>query len=377
MLDVEQEKRIIKVLLINTVATDRNGITGVLFNYLRNMKSDAFQLDLLSLNNPNQSYICEVKNRGGEVYVLPRLDGIIRYMKELISLIKRNKYQVVHIHGNSHTVILELVSAWIAGCKIRIVHSHNTTCSIPLIHRILTPIFNLFYTHGIACGKEAGYWMFGRKPFTVFNNGVNTDIFAFNKRTRDLYRQELGVQEENILVGHVGLFNEQKNHSFLIKVFRELYNKDRRYRLLLIGDGELRPMIAELVNELGLKNAVCFTGSIPNVADYLNAIDLILMPSLYEGLPLALVEQQANGLKCIVSDAISKEADKTGNMLFLSLNNPAEKWAKTVLNLNTVSRDDASKQSIEKIKRVGYCIQNEARRLEDYYMGAYKKTYKK
>ena len=363
----------IKVLLINTVETDRNGITGVLFNYLRNINSNEIQFDLLSINTPNQSYICEVNNKGGNVYVIPRMDGAIKYLVELVSLIKRYHYEIVHIHGNSHSVILELIAAWIAGCKIRIVHSHNTTCSFPLIHRILTPVFNMLYTHGVACGKEAGEWMFGGKPFTVFNNGVNTEVFAFKQRTRDLYRKELGIQEDKKLVGHVGLFNEQKNHSFIIKVFKEIYLNDNRYRLLLIGDGELRPTITELVDELGLNNVVYFTGSISNVSDYLNAIDVILMPSLYEGLPLALVEQQANGLKCIVSDAIPKEVDKTGSIIFLSLNNSAVMWANMVLKFKVDSRNDISKKNIEIIKEAGYCIQSEAKRLEDFYWGAYEK----
>lgn len=358
----------IKVLVINTVPTSKNGITNVIMNYLGAMDTNGLTIDYLSLNKPDKMFIEMVKSKGGRLYVLPRsIKIIISYLISLIKLVKKNSYKIVHIHGNSHTVILELIAAWLAGCKIRIVHSHNTTCSCPMIHTLLTPIFNKLYTHGLACGKDAGYWMYGRKPFVVFNNGVNTELFAFNQSIREIYRKELRLHEENVLVGHVGLFNEQKNHHFLVRVFNELYLKDNRYRLLLIGDGELRPMIIDMVFELGLNNVVYFLGNISNVSDYLNAIDVILMPSLYEGLPLALIEQQVNGLKCIVSDSISKETDKTGNILFLSLNASAEKWAEVVIKNNTSSREYSSKKCTELIKKAGYCIQTEAKRLEIFY----------
>ena len=177
------------------------------------------------------------------------------------------------------------------------------------------------------------------------------------------------------VVGHVGSMIEAKNHKFILEVFKELYQRDRSVRLLLIGDGSLRPEIEAEIAYQGLKSAVTMTGNINNVDEYLNAMDLVLMPSLFEGLPLTLIEQQANGLKCLVADTITREADKTKSLTFLSLNAPVSSWADTILEIlgeDNCDRLDHSHSNIKKIEDCGYSIQEGARKLNAYYLNAAK-----
>ena len=326
--------------------------------------------DYLSINEPEISYREEIERLGGKMFVLPRLDmSVVSYWNALMMLIKRNGYDAVHVHGNSHTVVLELSAARLAGCKVRIVHSHNTTCLNPLLHKILFPVFNLLYTHALACGEEAGNWMFGSRTYMVINNGVDTQKFSFDIEKRKSIRHHLCVSDREILIGNVGhFFGMVKNQSFVVNVFNELLKKSDRYKLCLVGDGPQRKDIEQQVGENGLLEKVIFTGNINNVDEYLSAIDLILMPSLYEGLPLTLVEQQANGLQCFVSDTITREADKTGSLTFISLEKNAETWAKIILSTkDSLTRAERSKAAIESIKIAGYDIKSQAKVLEGFY----------
>lgn len=363
-----------KVLLINSVPTDKNGITNVMFNYLRGMDTEGMTIDFLSINDPEQMYVKAVEEKGGKLYVLPRLNGTFAYWNGLRKLIKTNKYDAVHVHGNSHTLAIEMSAAWAAGCKVRIVHSHNTTCKYVKVHKLLTIPFNMLYTHGLACGEEAGKWMFGKKPFTVLNNGVDTKKYAYRPSVREEMRKQ-NKWEECKVVGHVGSMIEAKNHKFILEVFKEIYQRDHSVRLLLIGDGPLRPEIEAEIAYQGLKSAVTMTGNINNVDEYLNAMDLVLMPSLFEGLPLTLIEQQANGLKCVVADTITREADKTKSLSFLSLDTPASVWADTILDILKSENDGRLVRSYSNIKKIadcGYSIQEEARKLNAYYLNAAK-----
>ena len=366
-----------KVLVINTVPTEKNGITNVIFNYLGAASNHAIQMDVLMINDAEQNYKTQVVKYGGKPIVIKRsAKNIVSYFSKIVQVIRNNKYDAVHIHGNSHTMVLELLAAKIGGCKVRITHSHNTTCNCLVLHKLLTPLFNSLYTHGLACGKEAGIWQYGNRPFTIINNGIDTNRFVFNHDVRITIRQKLGLTDEQILIGNVGHFwGKVKNQSFIVDVFSELVKRDNNYHLVLIGDGAMRPEIEKKVDSLGLNDKVTFTGNINNVSDYLNAIDLIVMPSLFEGLPLTLVEQQANGLQCIVSDTITKEVDKTGNLCFVSLNASISEWVQSIENCNCKQgREQRSKKAVNDIAKEGYSIQTEAMQLVGFYKSVCKNS---
>lgn len=355
-----------KILVINTVPTDKNGITNVIFNYLKAMGNDV-AFDYVAINNPDAFYVNFLEEKGAALYSLKRRN-VLGYIGALCKIIKKNKYDAIHVHGNSHTVVLELLAAKLAGCKVRIIHAHSTGCNSVALHKLLAGLFDCLCTDRLACGESAGKFMFGLKPFEIINNGVDVEKFSFDNKAREVYRIKLALTETDILIGHVGYFMPVKNQSFLVDVFAELVKNDSRYHLVLIGDGAMRTEIEQKVASLGLTNKVTFTGNIDNVSEFLNAIDLVVMPSLYEGLPLTLVEQQANGLQCVVSDTITTEADKTGNLSFLSLHDPISDWVHAIESSNCMhNREQRSKDAVIAIENAGYSIQAEAKKLVEYY----------
>ena len=355
-----------KILVINTVPTDKNGITNVIFNYLNAMGNDV-AFDYVAVNNPDVFYVNFLEEKGAALYSLKR-KNVLGYIWSLCKIIKQNKYDAIHVHGNSHTVVLELLAAKLAGCKVRIIHAHSTGCNSVALHKILTGLFDSLCTDRLACGEDAGKFMFATKPFKIINNGVDVEKFLFDNNLRGALRTKLALTDNDILVGHVGYFMPVKNQSFLVDVFAELARNDSRYQLVLIGDGAMRAEIEQKVASLGLSNKVMFTGNIDNVSEYLNAIDIIVMPSLYEGLPLTLVEQQANGLQCVVSNTITAEADKTGNLCFLSLQASISDWVHAIENSHCIqNRELRSKKAIVAIEKAGYSIRKEAKKIVEHY----------
>lgn len=359
-----------KILMVNTVATEKNGITNVIMNIVSNINDEGVKVDLISINKPATLYYDILEQHGGKIFVLNRSrKKILMYVQELKRIIKKESYDVIHVHGNSHTVILELLAAKLAGCTVRIAHAHNTTCRSHLSHLLFTPFFNFLCTHRLACGQDAGRFMHGRHEFVVVNNGVDTKRFSFCPEARQKIRVQYGVQDK-IVIGHVGMFNVAKNQLFLLEVLKSLLSRNEQYCLMLLGEGERLQAVEHKAIQLGIRDSVFFVGGTDNVPEYLSAMDFIMMPSLFEGLPLTLIEEQASGLICLVSDRIAKEADKTGNLLFLPLENGPEAWVETVEKLNlTTCRINNSKVAIQKIKACGYSIENEAQKLKQYYVG--------
>lgn len=361
-----------KILMINTVPTEKNGVTNVIFNLHRGLDKSDMRIDLLSINQPDSSYISRIEASGGRVYELHRsIARSARYIWELARLIRQNGYRIVHAHGNSATLALEMLAAWLGGCKVRIAHCHNTICKYIAVHRLLLPLFGASCSHRLACGMDAGRWLYGNKPFTVINNGIDTETFRFSEEDRQQLRSTLHIPPQRKLIGHVGLFNEAKNQRFLVDILEQLLQTGGDWGLLLVGEGELRRSVEQHVSEQGLEDHVIFAGTTDAVAEHLSACDLLCMPSLYEGLPLTLIEAQANGLCCVISENITREADKTGNVRFLSLDSGAAFWAESIRRLEVSGdRNEASCSAVEKIKHSGYAIDIEAEKLKDYYLRA-------
>ena len=358
-----------RILMVNTVFTEKNGITNVIMNLVSSITDNNIHFDLLSINEPNQEYRDIIQSRGGKVYVVERrIRHAFKYMMQLKKIIQKNQYDIVHIHANSRLCVLDLMGTMIGGCKVRIVHSHNSTCIYKRIHMLLLPLFELLCTDCLACGKEAGKWMFGNTDFNIIPNGIFLEKSAFDANARQIIRSKYNM-ENKIVLGNLAGFVKQKNQSFLIDILCELLKTSNRYILLLMGDGATKHRIIEKIDAMGLNDAVVFTGVVDPVAPYLSACDLFIMPSLYEGFPLALVEAQTNGLNCIVSNTITKDIDLTGNLSFLSLNESLEHWANEC-RLRTISCQAHFEKSLSAITRIsdlGYDIQITAKRLATHY----------
>ena len=221
--------------------------------------------------------------------------------------------------------------------KVRIAHSHSTTNKKEHLRNFIKNILRLFSkkyaTHYFACSELAGRWLFGDKTFnkgevTVINNAIELEKYKFNEQTRDSLRAKYGLTNQ-FVIGHIGRFMSQKNHTFLIDIFYEVVKRQHNSKLLLIGDGPLYDEIVNKVHTLNLDDKVVFTGVKQNAYDYYNAMDVFVLPSLYEGLPVVGVEAQANGLPIVTSDTVTRDLNIAGGVDYLSLGETASFWAKT------------------------------------------------
>ena len=358
-----------KILQIPTGGLFSDGIFSCILEYMNAMDKTDLDIQVLATNNPDKSIVEQIENTGFKVIFIPYIKkNIFKYFLNLYMYILKEKIDIVHVHGSSAIMSVELIAARLAGCKVRIAHSHNTTCENQTIDRILRPLFKISYTNAFACGKDAGKWMFGNKKFRIIPNGRNLRKYEFNSEKRTECRKLLGIQEDSLVIGHVGRFNRQKNHKYVISIFNEIYKKNRNSYLVLVGTGQNLVEIKNLVISLDLEKNVIFTGAIENVSDYLSSFDVMVLPSLYEGLPLVVIEWQIAGLPCIVSDTVTKECAITSLVSFESINKEPKQWANRILNIKLANRTDNKDIIFHKIKATGYDIDNAAKSLKNLYI---------
>jgi len=350
------------ILIVKTNPFAPEGITGVILNLYRWMDKKDVHIDAVAPGRAAKVYRDVFAQNGGRIYRIDRsLSHPFRYIRQLKKRIRQGNYDIVHIHGNSRTMALDLLAAKLAGCQVRIVHGHSTDCTYKLVHRLLTPLFFALYTKGFACGEQAGKFLFGKRPFTVIANGIDTKAYAFNSVKRQSVRRELGLEDKTVFCS-VGKLSAGKNHGFLLRVFQDLAAQRKDVHLLLVGDGELRRALQEQAEEL----PVTFVGLTDHVADYLSASDAFVMPSLFEGFPLSAMEAQANGLRCFLADTITDEVDVTGNMQYLPLEEVA--WVEALsLHGQLSNRIHQSLDAKEAMLAKGYDNAHLGAKLKQYY----------
>lgn len=358
-----------RVLIINTVRFRLNGITSVIMNYYRNMDKQDVQTDFVVINEISREYRRELETDGCHIYQLTRKINPLAYMIDLFRLMRRNRYDVVHIHGNSAMMLFDVLPAKLAGVPVRIVHSHNTTCSHMKLHKLLLPVFRKCYNYGFACGQEAGNWLFGDGPFVELKNGIDLSAYRYDESVRKEYREK--IQAGNCMViGHIGNFIEQKNHTFLLDWYAELAGNNDDYLLLMISDGALLEQMKEKAQRLGLENKVLFLGKTTEVSAYLQAMDAFVLPSLHEGLPVVLIEAQAAGVPCYVSDQVTQQSDLTRSVTFLPIAD-ASVWARRLAeeapDWKTCDRQQKCAEWQQMIAAEGYDVTRNAGRLKSLY----------
>jgi len=356
-----------KILIVNTNGLNFEGITNSIVSYLGKIDRSDMEIDFVLVNrNFHPEMLKIIKEMGCNIHVLPsRMKDTFRYFLDLRCLIQKNRYDIIHAHGNSATLALEMWAAKLAGCKVRVAHSRNTCTSYPRLDQLLRPFFNMSYTHGFACGIDAGKWLFDN-DFRVIPNGKDFSKFAYNSGTRIEYRTKLNLTDK-IVIGHAGNFNHQKNHEYLIKIFKELVCENEHYVLYLMGEGSLRPQIEKTVEEYEIGEHVVFTGSISNMGDMLQAMDIMVLPSRFEGLPNVVVEWQIACLPCVISDVITKECKLTELISYMSLQEEPSAWADRIRSLKIVDREKIKDSILEQIRVAGYDIEENARRLKEIY----------
>ena len=346
-------------------------------NYYRNIDKDKIQFHFLCDEDSTNIPYEEIEKMGGKVIIIPPYQRLFEYQKELYRIFKENKYKIVHSHISTLSVF-PLRIAKKAGVPIRIAHSHSTSNKKEwkrnLIKNILRPFSKLYANQFFACSELSGRWLFGEKAFKnnsikIINNAIDLEKFKFNKEKRNEIRKKLKIDENIILIGHIGRFVTQKNHEFLIDVFNEIIKKRKQEnfdsKLILIGQGNLKENIIEKIKYLGLQDYVIFTGQTTNVSDYYNAMDIFVLPSLYEGLPVVGIEAQANGLLCEFSTDMTKETKVLNTTKFISLKETAKKWAEIILE---DYKNFKRKNSFDEMTKKNFNIKEEAKKLEKYYI---------
>lgn len=358
-----------KILHIPTGGLFSDGILSCILEYMTAMNKSNMDIRVLATNNAQKDIVQKVEKSGCKVVSIPyRKESIIKYAWKLYRYILKEKIDIVHVHGSSAIMSIELLAAKLAGCKVRIAHSHNTTCENKKADKLLRPIFNRVYTNSLACGIEAGKWLFGQNDFKIISNSRNLRKYQYDIEKRENYRESLGVSKDTLVIGHVGRFNAQKNHKYLISIFNEIYKKNKNTKLILVGMGETWNQTKELVKKFGLENNVIFTGIIDNVSDYLSAFDIMLLPSLYEGLPLVVIEWQIACLPCIVSDTVTKECKITELVKFESIDKEPIVWADDVMDIVLQDRDKIREDIWKDVRQARYDVNVEAEKLRELYI---------
>lgn len=334
-----------KILLIASRPLANDGLTKIEMDVLRTNK-DWYEFEVACCFGFDNIYGDELKKRSISCHTLPNKKSPISYMKAIYKLVRNKKYDAVYIHGNSAMMFLEAIPSKVAGTKV-ITHCHNTKSNYPLIHYIMKPIFNLFVDKKIGCSSLASKWAYCGKNIITIPNGIETKKFEFDETVRKEIRNELEWNDKKI-IGHIGRFNRQKNHSKLIGIFSEMNKMDKNTRLLLIGDGELRSKIEKEISIKGLDKSVKILGFTDRPQDYMQAMDIMIMPSLFEGLCLVAVEAQANGLPVLIDCFFSPETSVTEQAEAIDLSLPNVDWARKGIELIDKGRIDVSDQVREK-----------------------------
>ena len=350
-----------RICYVNTTPTGRNGITGVAFGYIKELSGKpGCVIDYVAINDADADYREIIESAGGRFYVFRRLSRPLSYLFKLKKAL--TGCDILHIHGNSATMLLELLAARMAHVPVRISHGHATGCSFKLLDKLCRPLFYRLTTHRLACGEKAGQWLYGEQSFSVFRNGLRADGFSFSGSLREEVRKEYGIEGGRVLL-NIANFDPPKNHPFLLRVFKKVLETEPDAVLLLAGGGDARAELEGRCRELGLENNVRFLGSVSATRPLLCAADLFLLPSLREGVPVTVLEAQCCSLPCFISDAVSPEAVFTDAVTMLPLEEEA--WAAAIAGFTPAERAEAP-VSIP----AGYDISAEAERLYTFYTEA-------
>lgn len=321
------------------------GVESVIMNYYRHLDRSKVQFDFICDEDSTRIPYDEIKKLGGRVFLVPKYQNLPKYLKALEKLFKENQYRIVHSNINTLSVF-PLYAAKKVGVPIRISHSHSTSnpkeWKRNLIKNILRPFSKRYATDYFACSELAGRYLFGNKAFDqgevkIIHNAIDIEKFKFDEVARKKLRKEFGIKDSTVVIGHVGRFVQQKNHTFLVDVFNEYYKKNPDSKLLLVGSGPLEDKIKKKVERLSLDNSVLFLGQRDDINKLYSVMDVFCLPSLYEGLPVVGVEAQAAGLPCVFSDKITNDTVITKDTTLSKLE--LKKWLIILNNIELESRN--------------------------------------
>ena len=350
------------------------GVEAVVMNYYRHIDRDKIQFDFICDDDSTRIPTEEIEKLGGKVILIPPYQKVFKYHKTLKKVLQEGQYKIVHSHINALSVF-SLWAAKSAGVSVRIAHSHSTSnkkeWKKTLLKNILRPFSKVFATDYFCCSELAGRWLFGNKTYDqgkvyLLNNAIDVDKFKYDEKIRKEKRKELKIKDKDLVIGHIGRFVQQKNHSFLIDIFNEVHKQNKNTVLLLAGEGPLKEEIENKVKELGLEKNVMFLGQRNDANELYQAMDLFLFPSLYEGLGMVLIEAQCAGLPCVASTEVPRIAKVSMGVSFISLDENLGRWKSICLDL--IIKKNVRNTVLNSLKIENYDIKNESIKLQEKYL---------
>lgn len=359
-------------ILQYTGTMNMGGAETLLMNLYRNMNRNKYEFHFVTHSKKKCYYYDEIIKLGGKIIYIdhPTIKNFKKYSQDFKKIIKNNgPYNAIHSHVQLFNGIV-LREAKRNEIPNIISHAHlNGDYSRKTIKRIIYKNFSKYLinnsaTYRISCSNDSGKYLYGNREFKLLNNAI--DINKFKYEYSNTLIEELGLKKDNKIITHIGSFKEAKNHNFIIEVFRELVNKDNRYELVLVGKGNLEEIIKKKVIEYGIEKKVHFLGLRDDIPQILKSTDIFFMPSILEGLPVVLVEAQAAGVSCVISNTIPKECDMGLNLInFLSLNENIETWVDLIIN--TKKNYSSFHERKNKILKCGYDLEKNIKFLEELY----------
>lgn len=356
---------------------NRGGAENAIMNYYRNIDREKVQFDFLLTSEDKGDFEDEITSLGGQIFKVPliTLYNPFPYIKAVRSFFESHpEYKIVHSHTSSKSVI----PLWIAKkcmIPIRCCHSHSSRTKNDLhgkIRNILKPFLKYVATDLLACGEQAAIWLYGKHflnspKVKIFKNVIETINFKYNEETRKIYRNKFGIEGDSLLLGHTARFGKEKNHPFDIEILSEIKNMGIKTKLMLVGDNitEEAKFVKQKIEYMELQNDVIFTGVVNNVYDYEQAMDVFLLPSFFEGLPLSIIEAQVSGLPCFTSkDRVSYECSVTDLVHYIPLEAGARAWAEEIVKACKGTRRDRW----DEVAAAGYDAKTSAKQLQDFYL---------
>ena len=358
----------VRVLQVVTIM-NRAGLETMLMNYYRTIDRTKVQFDFLVHRPEKGDYDDEIKQLGGRIYRFNpiTIKSMPGYKKKMVKLLKNHpEYRVVHSHLDALSA-LPLAAAKKAKVPLRIAHSHvngfDIDFKLPMRYFMKTLISSQA-THLAACSEEAGRFMFGNyRDITIIRNAIDIKKFSFNKITRKRVRSELGI-DNDFVIGHVGRFTKPKNHQFIIKLFAEIIQNIPNAKLILVGTGETQDNIQLLARQLRIEEHILFLGLRSDIPSVLHAMDIFVLPSLYEGFGIVAIEAQASGLACLISDKVPPEIRQSESCELLSLSD-SHLWTNKIID----AHKRISNRKAMNVQLNEYEIRNASKTLQEIYSG--------
>lgn len=350
------------------------GKKNLIMEYYRNIDKTKIQFDFICDGDSNSIPEKEILSLGGRIYIVEPYQNIIKNIIDIYIICKENKYKIVHGYNGTMN-IFGLFAAWLAGVKIRINESISMAHKEDrktVLKRILKPFSSCFSTHYVANGEMCGRWQFGDRAYkkgkiTIFKTVIDADKNSYDENIREKCRKEFNL-EKKIVFGHIGRLTEQKNTLFVIDIFNEILKTENNAHLIIVGDGNLREEMLKKIQVLNIGDSISYLGRREDIEQFYNAMDVFLLPSLYEGLPVVGVESQAHGLPILFSSEIPRESSVCDDLcFFINLKMSPQKWAEIALKA-AYNNSSIRRSRIDEIKQFGFDSKTEAHKLLEYYL---------